>query len=203
MRFIVVNTRAGRLRKLSESRKRSRTNASENRAQRHFFTLLNNMLTKSPTILAIDPGAKELGFAILADNHLNYYGVKTFKRRQPAHGFLSDVTRFVNALIAEHEPSALAIERTYLTQKTSALLNVAAAEIKFTARQKGLVVYEYAPPKVRNAICQTEKATKHDTTRVIATRFPALTRFLEPQSKWERLVLTKFTNRSKQSGANY
>jgi Holliday junction resolvasome RuvABC endonuclease subunit len=145
------------------------------------------MPTTLPKILAIDPGAKELGFAILAGNRIDYYGVKTFKHRQPAQSFLTGVTRFVNSLIIEHNPSALAIERTYLIQKTSALLNVAATEIKFIAKQKGLTVYEYAPPKVRNTICHTEKATKQDTANIIAKRFPALARFLTPHTKWELL----------------
>jgi Holliday junction resolvasome RuvABC endonuclease subunit len=145
------------------------------------------MPTNLPTILAIDPGTKELGFAVLKDSHLEYYGVKTFKRRSPPHALLADIAGFIAALIVRYRPESLAIERTLLIQQSAALLTVATEEIKFTAKHHRLTVNEYAPTNVRAVICQKNKATKRDAVQVIANRFPELARFLRNQTQWEAL----------------
>src|SRR5262245_57495 len=85
------NTRDGRLRKPSRMCKPSRASASSNHAPRSSFISSNNMPEKPLTILAIDPGTKEIGFAVFSGAQLEYYGVKTFKRRSPAFAFLAEV----------------------------------------------------------------------------------------------------------------
>jgi len=140
-----------------------------------------------PTILAIDPGTKEIGVAVLSGSALRYYAVKTIKRRQPPHALLAEISRYIASLINEYRPDALAIEQTFLIQKSAVLLNVAADEIKHTVRQHGLAVYEYAPSEVRKFICQTEKATKRETARQITTRFPELSHYLKHPTKWEEM----------------
>lgn len=145
--------------------------------------------TKIPTrLLAIDPGTREIGVAVFDGAGLCYYGVKTIKRRRlPPRVLLAEITRYVAALIQAYRPQALAIERTFLIQKSAALLQVAAAEIKRTAKGQGLAVYEYAPAEVRRALCQSKKATKRATARRIAERFPELARYLEQQTRWGEL----------------
>src|SRR5689334_12789890 len=101
------------------------------------------MPTNHPTILAIDPGTKELGVAVLEGDRLVYFGVKTFKQRSPPHVLLANVSRLIEALVDRYGPECVAIERTFLIHKEAVLLNVVAAEIKFTAHERGLVVYEY------------------------------------------------------------
>jgi Holliday junction resolvasome RuvABC endonuclease subunit len=145
------------------------------------------MPTKPTKILAIDPGTKELGVAVLLGDRLEYYGVKTFKRRQPAHAFLAAVMRYVTDLIADHQPAALAVEKTYFIQRQAALLNITAKEIKHTAKRSGLAVFEFAPVKVRQHICGTEKSTKRQTAKILASRYPELARYLKQPSKWEAL----------------
>jgi Holliday junction resolvasome RuvABC endonuclease subunit len=74
-----------------------------------------------------------------------------------------------------------------LIQKSASLLVVAAEEIKATARQHGLPVYEYAPTTVRKVICSGGRATKQETANIIARRFPELRSYLEQKTKWETL----------------
>jgi Holliday junction resolvasome RuvABC endonuclease subunit len=93
----------------------------------------------------------------------------------------------MDVLITERHPVALAIERTFLIQRESALLNVTATAIKYMAKQYGLAVYEYEPAKVRQTICQHGKATKSQTAQIIANHYPELMQFLKCQTKWERL----------------
>lgn len=144
-------------------------------------------IIKYPKILAIDPGTKELGIAVLAGSQLAYYAVKTFKQRQVPHLFLAEVSGYIDSLISDYQPAVMAIEKTFLIQKDSALLNVTAAEIKHTGRQYGLPVYEYEPAWVRQKVGSTAKPTKRQVAEVLANRFPELAQFLSRPSKWEQL----------------
>lgn len=145
------------------------------------------MPTKLPTILAIDPGTKEIGVAVLSGRELCYYAVKTIKRRQPPQALLAEISGYVAGLIQKHRPQTLAIEKTYLLQQSAALLCVAAAEIKQTARQHGLVVYEYAPAEVRQWLSQRARATKRETARRVVERCPDLARYLKQPTQWGEL----------------
>jgi Holliday junction resolvasome RuvABC endonuclease subunit len=122
------------------------------------------MPTKPPTILALDPGTKEIGVAVLSGAELCYYAVKTIRRRQPPQALLAEISRYVTTLIASYRPQA--------------------AEIKQTARQHSLAVYEYAPAEVRQWLCQKERATKRETAQRVAERCPELARYLKEPTKW-------------------
>lgn len=145
------------------------------------------MPTKPPTILAIDPGTKEIGVAVFSGAGLCYYAVKTIKRRRPPQVLLAEISSYVIRLIQGYRPQTLVIEKTFLIQKSAALLNVAATEMKQTARQHGLAVCEYAPVEVRRAICQSENATKRETALRIVKRFPELAHYLNQPTRWGEL----------------
>jgi crossover junction endodeoxyribonuclease RuvC len=149
------------------------------------------MHTNPIKILAIDPGTKEIGIAMLSDGELLYYGVKTIRTRSSPGDVLKQAQYIISRLIADYEPQYLAIEKTFLIQKSAALLAVAADEIKATAKREGLTVFEYAPLAVRKMICKTGKATKKGVAQVIALHFPELTRYVERQTKWETLYYAK------------
>ncbi len=145
------------------------------------------MHTKKVKILAIDPGTREMGVAVLEGEQLVYYGVKTIRgRRNPAE-VLRRIQAVTTRLIGRFRPDCLAIEKTFLIQKSASLLIVAAEEVKATARQHRLAVYEYAPTVVRKLICNSGRATKQETATVIARRFPELRSYREQRTKWETL----------------
>ena len=145
------------------------------------------MHTDNSKILAIDPGTRELGVAVLTSGELLYYGVKTIRRRSSASEILNQVHQIISRLIADYKPQCLAIEKMFFIHKSAALLNVTADEIKAVALAEGLTIFEYAPTLVRKTICKTGKATKREAAKVIATRYPELARYLEHRTKWEEL----------------
>lgn len=145
------------------------------------------MHIKQTTILAIDPGTRQLGVAVFSGEELLYYAVKTIRRRGSASEILRQVRQVVSRLIADYKPQSLAIEKMFLIQKSAALLNVTADEIKAVAKAEGLAIYEYAPTVVRKIICNTGRATKKEAAKVIVSMYPELTRFLQQRTKWEEL----------------
>jgi len=138
-------------------------------------------------ILAIDPGTREIGVAVLDGQQLVYYGVKNVQgRRNPAE-VLRRVQKISSGLIERFRPNCLAIERMFLIQKSASLLVVTAEEVKAAARQHGLPIYEYAPTVVRKLVCGSGRATKQEAAKMMAQQFPELRAYLEQRTKWEAL----------------
>jgi Holliday junction resolvasome RuvABC endonuclease subunit len=129
---------------------------------------------KPERILAIDPGTRKIGVAVLEGKELLYYGVKTIRRPKTPREILEDVATLIKNLTAIYQPHILAIEKMFLVQRSESLLVVVAEEIKATAKKEGLSIYEYMPALVRKRICQRSKATKQETAGFIARRYPEL-----------------------------
>jgi Holliday junction resolvasome RuvABC endonuclease subunit len=144
------------------------------------------MSNHSSTILAIAPGTRELGFAVLCGKNLLYYGVKTVTDRKNPANVLEKVSGFTRSLIKKYRPTDLAIEKTFLTHKNWALLAVIAEQVKAVARDAQLPVYEYAPRAIRERLCESGKTTKREAAKVLSERFPELKRYFLRADKWER-----------------
>ena len=135
-------------------------------------------LQRSPTILAIDPGTRHIGVAVLTAPELVYYGVKSFRGERPADALIRATRAALQDLIAAHRPSILAYEKTFYVQaKRSALLHVQEAEIIRVGRLAGLRVVGYPPTRVRKLLCQDGRATKREVARLLVDRFPELGRY--------------------------
>jgi crossover junction endodeoxyribonuclease RuvC len=145
------------------------------------------MPTNQKKILAIDPGTREMGVAVLEGQALLYYGVKNIRGQRNPATVLRRIQEVITGLIERFRPDCLATEKVLLNQKNASLLVVTAEEIKATARQHNLAIYEYVPSAVRKAICGGGRATKQQTARVVAQQFPELRSYLEQKTKWETL----------------
>ncbi|HEY6807083.1 MAG TPA: crossover junction endodeoxyribonuclease RuvC [Pyrinomonadaceae bacterium] len=138
-------------------------------------------------VLAIDPGTKQLGVAVLEGNDLIYYAVKTIHDRSTSLKVLQQIAELTRTLIGTYGPDYLAIERTFLIQRSAALLSVATAEIKSVARAFKLPIYEYKPSTIRRFICDSDTAKKRDVAIAIGQRFPELSRHLRTLNRWDEI----------------
>lgn len=133
------------------------------------------MSTNTPRILAIDPGTRHMGVAVLAGPELIYYAVRDFKRKRPADELLRATRKALLALIAKYAPTVLAYEKTFYVQaKSSALLHVQEAEIARVAKVARLEVVGYSPAHVRKVLCRDGRATKQRVADLLTRRFPEL-----------------------------
>lgn len=138
-------------------------------------------------ILAIDPGTKEIGVAVLSGVELLYFGVKTIRQRQSNREILRQARKIISRLIADHLPNYLALETASVTQQTSRLWTAVVKEIKSIARAQCLPVFEYTPTLVRKQICQPAKATKRNMAEKLVGRYCELRQYLEERTEWEAL----------------
>ena len=141
---------------------------------------------KSFKILAIRPGTKYLGIAVLDDQNLVYWKIKLIRERKiPTARALKKLKIILNQLIDFWSPRAIAVEDiVYVQAKKSALLNILTEEIKNIGKEKRVKVYFHPPLSTRKFICQKEKPTKMNVAKILATHYyPWLSRNYEKERK--------------------
>lgn len=137
-------------------------------------------------ILAIDPGTRIMGIALLEGEKLIYYGVKVIAKKKSPHETLKDGRNIILRLINDFNPHVLVVEKAFFAQnRTAALLNVFVDEIKAIGRRKGLKVIAYAPSTLKKFICGNGRATKEEVARVIVSKYPELKVYLTQDRAWK------------------
>lgn len=146
------------------------------------------MSQTKPRILAIDPGTRNLGYALLSGSELAYHGVKVIKRQLSPHETLEAGRQAVISLIENLEPSILAVEKTFVgNTRRTALLNVFADEIKAIGRRRGLAVVAYAPSTIKKLICGNGWADKREVAKAVLLHYPELKAYLGSDREWKML----------------
>ncbi len=137
-------------------------------------------------ILAVDPGTKYMGVALLENGSIIHCGVKVIRNRRSPHEILRACRKIILRLINDFNPQVLVVEKTFFAQnRNTALLNVLVDEIRNIGRRKGLQVLGFAPSTMKKAICGNGRATKEEVARVVVSRFPELKVFLTQDRKWK------------------
>ena len=143
-------------------------------------------MLKNKRILAIDPGTKHMGVALLDNGSLIHFGVKIIKNRRSPHDILKACRKVILRLINDFQPEILVVEKTFFAKnRNSALLNVLGDEIKNIGRRKGLQVLSFAPSTMKKMICGNGRASKEEVARVVVSKFPELKVFLTQDRKWK------------------
>jgi Holliday junction resolvasome RuvABC endonuclease subunit len=137
-------------------------------------------------ILAIDPGTREMGVALLQDKELIYHGVETINKRLSPHEKLKEGRRIVLRLITDFRPRILAYEKTFIGRnRRASLLNVFGDEIRAIGERKGLHVVTFAPNTVKKFICGNGHASKKEVAKAIISTFPELKVYLTQDRAWK------------------
>ena len=136
------------------------------------------MSTDSPKrILAVDPGLQYLGVAVLQDEALLWYGIKTFpgidvtRKRMEAQQYLTRVAQ-------KYQPTILVVEEPFYAQSLlSDNLKKLTQAIRTWGKWKGLVVRGYTPPEVKAFFCRDQR-TKQSLAEAMIDKYPFLRRYL-------------------------
>ncbi len=143
-------------------------------------------MRKAPdTILALDPGLRELGYAVLHGRRLVTSGVLGF-RRTPKDERLATARDHVRSWLRTHRPDVVVVEKTYkhpvpwldqLHQLTRSARNLA------TRRRAAFAMY--SPQRVRATVAGNGKAKKPEVAIAVAHRFPSLRVYLTQDRRWK------------------
>jgi crossover junction endodeoxyribonuclease RuvC len=124
-------------------------------------------------ILGVDPGSRHTGFGVIECRGTDYVHV--------AHGCLNvrgsvmaERLRLIfdglQALIEEHRPAEVAVERVFVNRNVESALKLGQARgAALCAVPKGLPVFEYAPRAIKLALVGSGAAEKSQVTHMIST----------------------------------
>ena len=125
-------------------------------------------------ILGIDPSLRGTGWAILDvrdRDHIDLVASQTLKI--PARESLLACTGKIHACIAsvikQYQPAVCAAEQTIYVQnsQTAQRMGIARGAILSAIALAGLPVYEYAPLRIKQAICGYGRASKEQVSRMV------------------------------------
>ncbi|TKJ32898.1 MAG: hypothetical protein CEE38_22005 [Planctomycetes bacterium B3_Pla] len=137
-------------------------------------------------ILAIDPGTRLMGVAILDDGQLIYHGVKIIKKGECPNDNLQYARRIILKLIHDFKPHVLVVEKAFFANNRNAsLLNVLVDEIKAIAIRKRLRLVAYSPCTMKKFICGNGGASKADVSKVVVSRYPELKIYLTQDTAYK------------------
>jgi len=143
--------------------------------------------SKKTRILAIDPGTREMGVAVLGKGNLLYHGVEILRKLPSPQDRLRQGRVAVGRLIRNFRPTILVVEKTFIAKnRNTALLNVLADEICALGRRKGIEVVTLAPNTVKKIVSGNGWANKAEVARAVAERYPRLKAYLPPCRKWKQ-----------------
>ena len=124
-------------------------------------------------VLGIDPGTAACGYGIVQADGGRLRGVdhgwwKT-SAGDPIELRLKVIHDGVTALIAEHEPDAVALEESFVGANARIALSVGQARgaVLVAAASAGVDCAEYAPARVKQAVCGYGRAEKGQMQRMV------------------------------------
>lgn len=131
-------------------------------------------MTKSGTILGIDPGTNLLGFGVVRINDKGKpeyvsMGVLDIRKETDPYAKLARINEFVGGLCEEYKPDHMAIESPFLDKNAQVIFKLGRAQgaAMVAAAQHGVTITEYAPRKAKIAICGNGSASKEQVSTMV------------------------------------
>ena len=122
--------------------------------------------------LAINPGTREMGFAVLESTDLLYFGVHTFKHRQSVRSLLAEGHQFIQGLMDTFAPQVLVLEKTWYANSTrSAQLRGFVEAMQRSALRQGLTVLVSTPTMVKKMLCGDGHVTKREVAETLVRQY--------------------------------
>jgi len=145
------------------------------------------MNRNNETIVAIDPGTREMGYAHLQGLTLKDYGVISLRsRRSHKKDLLDRIADEVMRLLEEKQPNVLILEKNRFSQiRSNVRLTLAVYCIRSCAKKRHVPVIEYDPRTVRRVVCENGNAVKIEVARTVAVRYPEMKVYLTSDRRWK------------------
>lgn len=137
------------------------------------------------TTLAIDPGLRDLGWAVFRDGTLVDASVKTFRftRRSERH---AAALTCVRTWVDRYRVSTIVLESTRPSRQPSlALLHRWTRSVLRLAQRRGLLTAVYDVQQVRKALLGTGWGSKRDAAVLLAARYPPFQMLLRQDRAWK------------------
>jgi len=142
-------------------------------------------MTLMHSLITIDPGHREIGYAHFDGNELVDYGVKSLRRSKPKINPFKVFKSVLQRFMKEKSPSVIAIEKNSFSKINQNLPVMRVIRIiQEMARRNNIPIYEFAPNTIRKEICNDGRATKSEVSKIVCARFPELIAYRESNRRW-------------------
>ena len=139
------------------------------------------------TVLALDPGLRDLGYAVLSPSRFLASGVLSL-RRLPREQRLPEVRRQVRGWLEAHQPRTIIVEKTYRHPLPWLdALHAITVYIRRLSKRRHLHFATSAPQQVRKTVLGNGRGTKREVAAVIAARYPSLRVYLTQDRRWKEV----------------
>jgi crossover junction endodeoxyribonuclease RuvC len=124
-------------------------------------------------VLGIDPGLANTGYGVVRSAAGRLVALDGGVIETPAgesqERRLADIHAAVDALLAEHEPDAMALEQLYFGQnvRTAFAVGHGRGAAMLAAGQRGIACTNYTPQQVKAAVCGNGRADKGQVGRMV------------------------------------
>ena len=143
------------------------------------------MQRKHDTILALDPGLRDLGYAVLSGKELRAAGVLSLRLVQPRRR-IGRVHDSLMSWIRAYRPRTLVLEHIPKRPLDSlAGLPALGRRLRRLAASRSIPIATYSAKTVRRSVIGDGWAGKREVARAIAGRFPDLRIHLTHDRKWK------------------
>jgi Holliday junction resolvasome RuvABC endonuclease subunit len=137
------------------------------------------MPQKPLTILAINPGSKYLGVAVLEGEVLKDWRIKVLRGKW-SKGKYDRARKIITGLIKYHRPDTLALKKLH-PSRSSLHLSHLVETIKDIALKTEVPVRQYDIQEIKDFFSPTERLNKKGLAGIIASRLPDLYHDLEKE----------------------
>lgn len=125
-------------------------------------------------VIGIDPGVARVGYGVVEKKGktlvpIAYGCITTKKSESPGCHRLREIFHTVSSLIEAHSPDSLAIERLFFMKNITSAMAVSEVRgvILLAAAEHELLVSEYTPNEIKQAITGSGKADKRQMQKMI------------------------------------
>src|SRR4029078_390215 len=124
-------------------------------------------------VLGVDPGTANLGYGVVLARGRQLAaldgGVVTASASEPLAGRRARIHARLCDLIAEHKPSAVAVEDVFFGQNARSAFQVGQVlgAVTLSAGLAALPCYSYTPQAVKAAVCGSGSAGKEQVQRMV------------------------------------
>jgi|SRR5579862_5074678 len=132
------------------------------------------MSKELPTILAVNPGSRYIGFAAFRGPDLLDWGVRVVSAKTP-RGRARVARQIVKEAIERFQPDALAVKRLHAS-RTSTCLDQLTDSILELSRRRKLKVHQYSITQLKNVLCSEANGNKRRLAAAVAAIYPVLSR---------------------------
>lgn len=124
-------------------------------------------------ILGIDPGVAITGYSIIEENGNDYCCIasgciRTASDSEPELRLLAIYDR-ITELVREHSPQALVVEKIFFSKNVRTAFQVGEARgvVLLAAARAGILLFEYTPLQVKQAVAGYGKAEKAQVQKMV------------------------------------